>query len=194
MDKIINEISNTIPNQNETNQQYKYSKKNSKHNRRCTCNIWQCTYCNGNRPKPTKEKLEEIKRQNKLKGKTIPFKHCGFDCKYCYIKIPYANKFIMDLNIEIREQKIAEQKQKENEEKNKQKIMAGKMKKNTNEKEIRNNQNINLNEANTEVNRDHFVLNRVRGDGNCTLREILKSAGIDENQHAAEGCHCHRRS
>ena len=56
-------------------------------------------------------------------------------------------------------------------------------KRNSNEKEIRNNQNINLNDTNAEVNRDHFVLNRVRGDGNCTLRAILKSAGIDENQH-----------
>ena len=113
-------------------------------------------------------------------------KHSGFDCKYCYINIPYANKFIMDLNIEIREQKNTEQKQKqkENEEKKQTKNNGGKKdKKNTNEKEIMNNQNINLNDTNTEVNRDHFVLNRVRGDGNCTLIAILKSAGIDENHH-----------
>ena len=29
-----------------------------------------------------------IKKQNKIKRKIIPFKHCGFNYKYCYIKIP----------------------------------------------------------------------------------------------------------
>ena len=62
----------------------------------------------------------------------------------------------MDLNIEIREQKKS--------------------------KEIRSNQKINQNTTNIEVSRDHFVPNGVRGEGNWTLKAILKT-DIDENQH-----------
>ena len=177
MEPLLNEISNSIPSQNETFQSFKYSNNNTKITQSCTCNVWKCIKCKGNRPKPSTEKLEEIKKLNKIKKKIIPLKHCGFDCNYCKKTIPYANKYIMDLNIEIKEQKIEKQIQLNRINKNiGQKLENNNDKKigqilennyqNDNKKFKEQNQNQNI----KSINRYDFKIKKVKGNENCLLR------------------------
>ena len=146
--------------------------------------------CNGNIPKISTEKLEEIKKLNKIKKKIIPLKHCGFDCNYCKKTIPYTNKFIMNLNKEIKEQKIEKQIQLNKINKN-----IGQKLENNNHKEIgqileKNYQSDNkkikeqIQHQNIKsINRYDFKINKVKGEGNCLLKAILKSVGLEESHH-----------
>ena len=97
MENLLKETSESSPKQeNVTKYNMHISRKNT-----WTCNVWQWTNCNGNRPRPKKEQLEKIKIKNMKRIKLIPLKNCSFNCKYCENKIPGANKFIMGLNIDI---------------------------------------------------------------------------------------------
>ena len=100
MEQLLKSISENLQEQDKEATEPKYTKP-STNIKPCTCNVWQCSYCNGNRHRPTKEQLEKIKIKNLNRTKPIPLKNCSFKCKYCERKIPGANKFIMDLNIDI---------------------------------------------------------------------------------------------
>ena len=81
-----------------------------KKNQRYTCNNWKCRYCNGNKPRPTKEQLEIIKEKNRSRTNQIPYKQCSYGCHYCLKIMPGANNFIYEKNLEIMER--AKQKKK----------------------------------------------------------------------------------
>ena len=92
--------------------------------------------------------------------------------------IPYANKFIIELNIDIAQvntQKLEEHLSED---------IAPTIQNNNS---INNVNNLKVNQSSTEKNildiRD-FKLGKVTGDRNCTLRAILKGASLDENKHS----------
>ena len=96
----------------------------------------------------------------------------------------------MDLNIEIKEQKIEKQIQLNRINKNiGQKLENNNHKKigqilennyqNDNKKFKEQNQNQNI----KSINRYDFKINKVKGNENCLLRAILKSVGLEESHH-----------
>ena len=60
MKQLLKSTSENLQEQDKEGIQPKYTKL-STNIKPCTCNVWQCSYCNWNRPRPTKEQSEKIK-------------------------------------------------------------------------------------------------------------------------------------
>lgn len=71
MEQLLKVTSENLQEQDKETTQPKYAKL-STNTKPCTCNVWQCNYCNGNRPRPTKEQLEKSKIKNLNRTKPIP--------------------------------------------------------------------------------------------------------------------------
>ena len=108
-----------------------------------------------------------------IRKKKIPYKACNQGCTYCFKTIPNANKFIYEKNIEI-----IERRKSQSQIKNQNEISKNEEQNNDINTNISNNIEINL--RNEDITK--FKIKKVRGDGNCILRAILESVGINENK------------
>ena len=147
-----------------------------KKNQRYTCNNWKCRYCNGNKPRPTKEQLEIIKEKNRSRTNQIPYKQCSYGCHYCLKIMPGANNFIYEKNLEIMERAKQKKSQEQNNQNQQQEIN------NPGNNQIMNIKNGQINNITAE-DRKLFKILKVKGDGNCTIRAILESAGLSQELH-----------
>ena len=177
MEQILKDISNEIPIENYTTHTEK-----PKTNRRnkflsCGCNVYKCQYCNGNKPRLTKEQLEKIKEKNETRTKPIPYKRCTYNCRYCEKRIPQQNDFIYEKNLQIEERRKAYQNQSvaKNDPPKNDEIEA--------QSQIRS--NIENGRMNTLTNEDRDIFDKltVKGDGNCAIRALLQSVGINQEIH-----------
>ena len=142
------------------------------------CNVYNCKCCNGNRPKLEGKQKDIILKKNLERTKPIPYKTCNFGCSYCIKVIPKSNQFIYERNLEIKERR-------KNQMKMQQKKQAQKeTKENLQEEKSpkKSPQTINLKNLN---NSDRILFSKysVKGDGNCAIRAILESAGLNQELH-----------
>ena len=60
MEQLLKSTSENLQEQDKEGTKTKYTKL-STNIKLCTCNVWHCGNCNGNRPPPKKEKLKKLK-------------------------------------------------------------------------------------------------------------------------------------
>ena len=140
------------------------------------CNVYNCKCCNGNRPKLDEKQKEIIQQKNLTRTKPIPYKICNFGCSYCTKVIPKSNQFVYERKLEIQERrKIQMQQKKQAQEEIRENIKEEKSSK-------KSPQTINLINLS---NSDRILFSKyiVKGDGNCAIRAILESAGLNQELH-----------
>ena len=176
MEDIINDIIKSNPT-NSFEQEEPDPKEETQNKEILKCNVWRCKKCHPNSPPLSqeqiakiREKMSKLKKPRRLKGCNHP------NCKYCVRLISVANKYIQEYNDNLKEkhENINEIQIKQENAKNKVKL------------EEQSNQIIIADPPNKSIatnNIDEYTKLETIKDGNCCPRAILRSCGLDEEEH-----------
>ena len=136
------------------------------------CNLYKCNYCHPNRPKLTKEEINEIKEKIKNKKQPRNLKTCNNRCDKCFhmaLKInPYIEQEILEYS--IKQKTKSEQNKKINDNS---KYNTAKTNHISDTIQNKEKQNKTIEEYKLEENLDNFKKIEVNGDGNCLISSIL---------------------
>ena len=176
MEDIINDIIKSNPT-NSYEQEEPDPKEEAQNKEILKCNVWRCKKCHPNSPPLSQEQIAQIREKMTKSKKPRRLKGCNHPtCKYCERLISVANKYIQEFNDNLKEKHENKNEIQIEQESAKNKVQ---LEEQPNEIIIADppSKYIDTNKIN-----DYTKLDTTK-DGNCCPRAILRSCGLDEEEH-----------